>query len=163
MEIRDTEDFDGGLHNVCGYIPDVSQQLLVPRSLKREVFYGDDQPLLTLSLSLLDTNRFEVVGVNLQVPKSGSAISTSFLTKLSIPKIVRETTVEAIPYSSYWTTPPTDYSDDYLAQLYWFEYVTWGAPRLAIMNLTGWSRANTNHHLRRIAKIFDLPLTQTKA
>lgn len=157
MEFRDTEDFDGKLVNVGGYIPEVTQQLLVPKSLNREVFYGEDQPLLVLNLSLLDTKRLEVVGISLQTPENGSPISTSFLTKLSIPKIIRQIAVEAIPYSSYWTDPPSKYSDDYLAQLYWFEYVTWGAPRLAIMNLTGWSRANTNHHLRRISKVFDLP------
>jgi hypothetical protein len=160
MEIRDTEDFDGKLHNVCGYIPLVDHQLLVPRSLKREVFYGKDQPLLTLNLSLLGAERLEVVGINLQAPEDGSAISSSFLTKLSIPKVIRQIAEEAIPHSSYWTTPPPEHSDDYLAQLYWFEYVTWGTPRLAIMNLTGWSRANTNHHLRRISKVFDLPQTK---
>jgi len=160
MEIRDTEEFDGKMQNVGGYIPDVAHQLLVPKSLKREVFYGDDQPLLTLSLSLLDTNRLEVVGMNLQTSEGGTPISTNLLTKMSIPKVIRQIAEEIIPHSSYWTTPPTDYSDDYLAQLYWFEYVTWGAPRLALMNLTGWSRANTNHHLRRIAKTFDLPRTK---
>ena len=160
MEIRDTEEFDGKMQNVGGYIPDVAHQLLVPKSIKREVFYGENQPLLTLSLSLLDTNRFEVVGMNLQTPENGSSISTNFLTKLSIPKVIRQIAVEAIPYSSYWTTPPTEYSDDYLAQLYWFEHVTWGAPRLAIMSFTGWSRANTNYHLRRISKVFDLPRTK---
>lgn len=163
MKIRETDDFDGGLHNVCGYIPLVDYQLLVPKSLKREVFYGEDQPLLTLSLTLSKTNRYEIVDMRLQSEGNAVPISTSFLTKLSLPQVIRQIAVDAIPHSSYWTSPPAELTDDYLAQLYWFEHVTWGTPRMALMDVTGWSRSNTNHHIRRIEKVFELPKEKVNA
>jgi hypothetical protein len=159
MEIFETEDLDGKLKTVPGYyIPLGEQQLLVPERASRYVVYEDVEAKVKVTIALVDS-RFEVV--SLGIGDGSQPVYTRSLTKLSLPKVVREIALRAIPRSDYWTSKSLvsklDITDDYLAQLYWFEYITRGAPREAIMQVTGWSRANANYHIRRISKFIDLP------
>ena len=161
MKIRETEKIDGKLYSVCGYSLEVDHQLLVPKFIEREVVYGEDQPTLTLSLSFVENSRLEIVDMKLSSREGSVPVSTSLLTKLSLPQTIRKIALDAIPNSNYWTTPPTKYTDDYLAQLYWFEHITWGTPRVAIMRVTGWSKPNANYHITKLSKVFNFPTSRS--
>lgn len=156
--IRETYQPDGRLKDVLGYTPFAKHQLLVPAELYREIEYKDPAMTLSVKISLSDEGRYELT--HLEV--SGFApISKKFLVDVPFPEIIRKAAVKAIPNSDYWLNPAfednAEIPDDYLAQLYWFEHLTWGSPRLAIMAVTGWSRANANYHIRRLTKYYDLP------
>lgn len=154
MEIQQTRASNWAKVNICGKVPQVEFQLVVPRKIQSIVTYGVDVPKINIDMSVLKENKYEIT--NLQV--MGAPVSTVFLTKLSLPKIIRKIAEKAIPNSGYWArlqdTAPTD---EYLVQLYWFEHLTWGKPREAIMKATGWSRPNANYHLRRLSKKYLLP------
>jgi hypothetical protein len=160
VEILDSEQFDGRAQNVCGYLPFVDRKLLVPESLTRIVSYGSEFPSLEVDLIFFH-GRYEVK--NLNVLGGKAAVSSHFLTRLALPKLIRQIAVSAIKDSAYWTTDrpsgmidPAEI-DDYLVQLYWFEHLSWGKPRRAVMEHMFWSRSSANYHLRRIAKSYYLP------
>jgi hypothetical protein len=162
IDIRLTETADGPLTLAGPKMPDLKFQLMVPSTLERAVAYSEDEPRVKLKL-LFSGERFEVSEL---VARGGkSFVTTHFLTQLGLPRLIRRITTEAIPNCATWL--PTQGEDgmgiesyDYLAQLYWFEHITWGSPRAAIMKYMGWSRANSNWHIRKIRKEFPLP-TQT--
>lgn len=158
LTINAGADFDGKLKDVCGYTPFSDHQLMMPTKLHRDIEYTDPKMTVSVSLSLSDEGRYEMTRLEV----SGLApISKKFLVDVPFPQIIRKVATEAIPDSQYWLNPPFDkgseIQEDYLVQLYWFEHATWGSPRSAIMELTGWSRANANYHIRRLTKYYDLP------
>jgi len=155
---------DAPMVQVGPLLPEMQKQLSVPARMERRVFYGEDAPALGLALSF-SGQRLEVTEIH--AVATISFITTQFLTQLSLPKVIRQISVDAIPESSNWTTKVRPdvkgvESYDFLAQLYWFEYLTWGSPRNSIMNYMGWSRANTNWHIRKISKEFPLPGPHSK-
>lgn len=156
--IRETYQQDGKLRKTCGYMPLADYQLLAPAEIHREVSYTDPPVTLVISITLSDAGRYELTHLEIS---GGSPISKTFLSNIPFPEIIRKATIKAIPDSGYWLNPSPagvgGFDDDYLVQLYWFEHLTWGAPRSAIMKATGWSRTNANYHIRRLAKSYDLP------
>ena len=159
VDIRTTDRADGPFTLAGPEMPDLKFQLVVPTALEREVLYGQDEPRLTLRL-IFSGERFEVS--QLTAHSETHFVTTQFLTQLGLPRLIRRIGIETIPNTSTWI--PADGEDgmgvesyDYLAQLYWFEHVTWGSPRAAIMRYTGWSRANSNWHIRKIRAKFQLP------
>lgn len=85
-------------------------------------------------------------------------INSTLIQNLEISKVMREICLRSFPQSEIWADrtsqdrgPQLD-SDEFIAQLYWFENATWGKPRLAIMNYMNWSRTNANWHIKRLAK-----------
>jgi hypothetical protein len=165
MIILETEKADGRLVDICGYLPFSLHQLRVPSSASRSVVRTPDVPELSISLVFSEkTGRFEINHLSFfGKGPSGPYVSSKSFTELSLPSIVREIGTEIVPNSDYWLSAPEEVSDDYIVQLYWFEHLLWGKPRSEIMKVTGWSRANTNHHIRRLAKEFDLPGPHSKA
>lgn len=161
--IRETYQPDGKLKKTCGYMPLADYQLLVPSEIHREVLYTNPSMTLLVSITLSDSGRYELT--HLEVSGLAS-ISKKFLVDIPFPEIIRKATIKAIPDNDYWLNPPFSagdaIEDDYLVQLYWFEHLTWGSPRSAIMAVTGWSRANANYHIRRLAKSYDLPGSHAK-
>lgn len=164
VDIQSTHRADGPLTLAGPEMPDLKFQLMVPSALEREVLYGQDEPRLILRL-VFSGERFEIS--QLTVHGETHFVTTQFLTQLALPKLIRRIGTETIPNTSTWI--PTEGEDemgiesyDYLAQLYWFEHVTWGSPRAAIMKYTGWSRANSNWHIRKIRKEFSLPVREGK-
>lgn len=149
---------DGELVLAGPSLPRLRHQLLVPRTLRRTVDYGRELPTVSLTLTF-DGERFEITEL---LARSGGQtfISTQFLTHLSLPKVIAELTRNAIPKSETWAELGNGIGledDEFITQLYWFSHVTWGTPRADIMTYTGWSRANANWHLRRIARAYPLP------
>jgi len=160
VEILDSEEFDGKPQNVCGYLPFADKKLLVPETLMRTVSYGPGSPSIEIDL-LLSNGRYEIENINIVGGKS--PISTLFLTQMALPKVIRQIAISTIKDSAYWTTDrPSGMTDpaeidDYLVQLYWFEYLSWGKPRRAVMEHIGCSRAGASLHVRRLAKSYYLP------
>lgn len=86
-------------------------------------------------------------------------INSSLTQNLEISKVMREVCLTSFPKSEVWADRssqdrgPHIASDEFLAQIYWFENATWGKPRLALMNYMNWSRTNANWHIKRLAKM----------
>jgi hypothetical protein len=153
-----TNEADKELTQVGPLLRNLPHQLTVPKEMVRKVIYGQDAPEVFIRVSFLG-ERLEVT--ELKVVASREPVSTQFLTKLTLPKVLRAIAVESTPHASNWLlagnyeTSLPNY--EFLAQLYWFEYMSWGSPRSRIMEHMGWSRANTNWHLRKIARRCNLP------
>lgn len=132
-------------------------QLSIPETITRLVNY----PALELEVEItchFSGERLEVSKLNIQ--GCGTYIATAALTRLSLPQVIRRIALDAIPNVSHWLNPKPELLDKnlaFLAQIYWLEHASWGAPRTAIMELKSWSRPNTSFHLKNIAKIFELP------
>lgn len=161
-----TQKQDGALLVAGPRMDNLSRQLLVPAKMSRRVSYGEALPTAVLDL-VFTGDRIEIVKI--VVDAGEDYVTTQFLTHLSLPKVIRQVALDSIPDSSHWMTDSSQVgigldSYDYLAQLYWFEHLSWGAPRNAVMRYAGWSRANANWHLRRMAELGLLPArTEGKA
>lgn len=154
---------DGELVLAGPSLPGLRHQLLVPRTLRRTVDYGRELPTVSLTLTF-EGERFEITEL-LARSRNQTFISTQFLTHLSLPKVIAELTRNAIPKSETWAELGNGIGledDEFITQLYWFSHVTWGTPRADVMTYTGWSRANTNWHLRRLSKKYPLPLQESR-
>ncbi len=90
-------------------------------------------------------------------------VASRDLTQLSLPAVTRQAAISAIPNAKFWL-------DDYkkiqfdkasdltlLAQLYWFEHVTWGSPRVAIQEFLGCKRTTANYYIRLVGALTPLP------
>jgi hypothetical protein len=81
---------------------------------------------------------------------------------LALPAVIRAIAIEVVPNAELWAH--LDSSDilkhegqTFLAQVYWFEHISWGSPRGSIMAYMNWSRTNANFHISKIARKFPLP------
>lgn len=99
---------------------------------------------------------------SLSIEKVEAYITTKALTLLALPQVIRALAEDAIPNSQTWSKPrapgdnrPT--SPEFLAQIYWFEHVSWGSPRASIMKYMGWSRTNANFHITKFSKQIAMP------
>jgi len=85
-------------------------------------------------------------------------INSTLTQSLEISKVMREICLTTFPQSEIWADRSSQdlglhlNSDEFLAQIYWFENATWGKPRMALMNYMNWSRTNANWHIKRLAK-----------
>jgi len=158
FSISKTEIKDGPLRKVAPRGFEYPIDIEVPMTMQRRVTYPETGLTITLNL-VCPEERIEIR--TLEIDGGGKFIETQYLTGLSLPKVIRQVAIESVPNSARWVKtkkePDRDTSPKFLAELYWFEHLSWGTPRAAIMEHTGWSRANTNWHLRKIAKDFPLP------
>jgi len=157
--IQKTETPDGPLVTVGPIGAEHSVQIKVPSTIRRKVTYHR-MPLVIVLDVVFSGERLEPSG--LQLLAGDGFITTQSLTGLGLPRIIRAIATREVPDSSHWLPvedhlPDRDASYEYLAQLYWFEFLSWGSPRAAIMAYTGWSRANATLQLRKIAAKFPLP------
>lgn len=148
-------------------LPHVEHQLEFPMGVdgSLEVTFNDSYSSHSVDLSFcLFASRYELISLSIDLDMRGSSglafhsISSTYIANLSIPKAAQVLLLKAIPNSEYWTdlSVKKDLSDEYLAQLYTFHHFTYGNPREAVMQKTGWSRANANYHLRRIKEQYKL-------
>jgi hypothetical protein len=85
------------------------------------------------------------------------------LTQLSLPAVTREAAISAIPNAKFWLDDYKEIQFDkasdltLLAQLYWFEHVTWGSPRVAIQEFLGCKRTTANYYIRLVSALTPLP------
>ena len=151
---------DGDLVAFGPFDPQTGWQLQIPCTLTRKVVY----PALRLEI-LLDCvfsgDRLEIS--KLSIEGLDAYVATRDLTQLALPAVMGEIVATSVPAAERWSAPLAQSNSNrltnagYLAQLYWFHYAGWGAPRAAIMNYMSWSRANANFHIKKIAKLFQLP------
>jgi hypothetical protein len=136
-----------------------ASQLAIPGSLVRRVSY----PALALEVELscaFTGDRLEIV--KMTIVSQQSYIATKDLTQLALPQVIREIVCESVPNSDHWLIQNTNSlnhprSDAFLAQLYWFEHVSWGSPRATLMTFMGWSRPYANTRIKKISKEIKLP------
>jgi hypothetical protein len=143
--------------------PRNDRKLEIPASFERRVKYLKHQ--LELELDCVFTgDRIEIS--KMVITGMGKFVGSRDLTQLSLPQVIRKIALDVIPNSHEWTeeTRSRDIEwgklnsgDGFLAQLYWFEHVSWGAPRSALMKYLGCSRTTANTQIRRIAKQYFLP------
>lgn len=150
-----------------GPVNGVIQPLQVPS----EFHYGltiPDLPEVEIN-GVWDGDRLRVT--KLSISHDGG-LNATHLIKIKLPELVSAVAVDAVPDSDFWTSkelfekfPPQGKLDQYsrIAQLYWFHHLSWGAPRQVIMDFTGWSRNNTNFHLKQVAQLIGLPASRETA
>lgn len=139
--------------------PETGTQQSIPETLTRKVIYPELG--ITAVVSCLFTgDKLEIQSIS--VENSGKFISTKVLTQLALPAVIRAIAIEVVPNAKFWAL--LDASDmlkrdspAFLAQVYWFEHISWGSPRGSIMAYMSWSRTNANFHISKIARNFQLP------
>jgi hypothetical protein len=139
------------------------KHLRIPRTFSRIVDIQDLQFQLQLWCRF-SGDRIEVR--RLCIEADGGEIASRQLLQLGLPAIVREIAFEVIPEASFWTVEGQDavtkWSEmnsqpEFIAQVYWFEHVSWGSPRQEIMRLFGIKRTAANTLLRKLAREISLP------
>jgi hypothetical protein len=159
FSIRGNQSDDGPMVSFGPQDVATASQLAIPGSLTRNVSY----PSLALEVELscvFTGDRLEIV--KLAIASRHSFIATKDLTQLSLPQVIRAIVCESVPNSDSWLPQsPNSFnqsrSEAFLAQLYWFEHVSWGSPRATLMAYTGWSRPYANTRIKMISKDFKLP------
>lgn len=142
------------------------KRLAIPRTFSRIVDIQDLQFQLELWCEF-SGDRIEVR--KLCIEANGGEIASRKLLQLGLPAIVREIAFEVIPDAKFWTVegqePNLDWNSmntqpEFLAQMYWFEHVSWGSPRQEIMRYFGMKRTAANALIRKVSKYIPLPGTR---
>jgi hypothetical protein len=145
----------------------VDQLLLVPRSFQYRVT-ASELPSIEVDV-VFDGDRLQITSLRMSASAGLTAVD---LIKVKLPEIIFQVARHAIPNADYWLKPDGFIdslnssklrSYPLLAQAYWYHHLSWGAPRQYLMDLTGWSRNNTNFHLRQISSLIGLPESRKKA
>lgn len=138
--------------------------LEIPSTLSRRVMYKTG---LVLDLEcVFSGERLEIARMELNQPEN-EYISTKLLTQLGLPAVLNQIFLEASPTTQTMHSIPKkeELSKDQLGkvitQLYWFEFASWGNPRMRVIQYTNWSTNNANTHFRKLAKIYGLPGTHS--
>jgi hypothetical protein len=134
--------------------------LRIPRILRRRLTYSAD---LTVDLFCqFSGERLEISELRVR-SRPGEFLKTSLLTQLGLPVALRQIFLTACPDTDSLSNLPALGELDKLqrdvvvAQIYWFEFASWGNPRKRVTDYTGWSNNNANSHFRRLAKEYGLP------
>lgn len=164
--ISRTENEDGPLRE---FGPE-GGQLAIPSYLERIVHY----PSLGLSATLgleFSGERLEIQRLCVEGSGDGENrfVATKSLTLLALPAVIGEIARDLVPAARRWQVSPGDHNSKMLlapveiAQIYWFEHISWGRPRATVMALTGWSRTNTNFHFKKLEQQLGIRLPRDKA
>lgn len=154
---------DGRLLDVGPLDPGRDFVLQVPERFTREVTLEGEGRQLRLTLRFRG-DKLEIEELCLTDAVKG--ISPRDLLKLSLPKIIKACAETAIPNYLYWTqTIPNHpniesllkHNRMLLAKLYWFEYITWGTPRVTIQELLRCQKTTANYYIRLAAELHKLP------
>jgi hypothetical protein len=103
---------------------------------------------------------------SLSVNSEGQEVTSRALTQLSLPEVIHEATLSAIPDSDKWDLSNkkkrlefglVDSKSLFVAQLYWLEHVSSGTPRAAIMEYLNAPRPTVNQWLREFKKFGYIP------
>jgi hypothetical protein len=132
----------------------------IPSTLNRRVIYKTG---LILDLEcIFSGERLEISRMELAQP-DGQYLSTQLLTQLGLPGILNQIFLGASPATKEMKSLPKreELSKDQLGmvitQLYWFEYASWGNPRMRVIQYTNWSTNKANTYFRKLAKLYGLP------
>lgn len=164
VEISKTKQTDGPLVDFGPNDEKRRYQLSIPRTFTRLAKYVEMDLTAELTCSF-DGNK--IVLHKLALQRDETSVATRDLMKLSLPWVIQQVAKDAIPNSYRWFVGVADLNEKievpreetllYLAQLYWFEYVTWGAPRERIMAVWGISRTTANTWIKQASKLYGLP------
>jgi hypothetical protein len=147
------------------YDHETGTQQSIPSKLTRRVVYPQLEVAAVVEC-IFTGDKIEVQSI--RVENDGKFVSTKVLTQLALPAVIREIAIQEVPNSKFWSQLDKDNprkltGPTFLAQVYWFEHISWGSPRGSIMNYMGWSRTNANFHISKIARNFGLPGSHSKA
>ena len=150
---------DGKAVDFGPFYPETGTQQSIPSSLTRKVVY----PELGVSAMVecvFTGDKLEIQRIS--VENNGKSVSTKVLTQLALPAVIRAIAVEVVPNAKLWAELKSNQEfklegPTFLAQVYWFEHISWGSPRGSIMSYMSWSRTNANFHISKIARHFPLP------
>jgi len=169
FKVSQTDVRDGELVDFGDLNGDNPHRLRIPATFQRVVEYSEP-PLRAVISCVFTGERIEVV--SLEIASTTGFVATKYLTQLALPAVIREIAMDVIPDSHWWTQEFHDGQSSwggdnvtmgFLAQLYWFEHVSWGSPRLRIMEYMGCKRTTANEYIRRAAREFVLPGAHAKA
>jgi hypothetical protein len=145
--------------------PETGLRLSIPTRLSRSVSY----PSLKLEVGLFCAFSGERLEIEKMVIESkGAYVFSRDLTQLALPQVMYQIVSDVVPEARQLAKFADKRNLDrpegagFLATMYWFEHVGWGAPRARIMEYMGWSRANANFHLKKISTTFPLPKTRVQ-
>lgn len=160
FDIHPTDELDGALVNVGPNSGVAFGSLQIPSTFERQVVYKAPSLVLTVKCAF-SGERYEISKMTIE--GRGDFVTSRDLTQLKLPALMRAMALAAIPDSFKWTEEnkaaalEVDANRAFLAQIYWFETVTWGNPRQEIMNWLSVSRTTANEQIRKLAKEFKLP------
>lgn len=153
----------GSLRDVGPEIPFDDFPLRVPTKFSRMVTSVDSDWMIEISIHF-DGRKLQVF--DLQIHAQSTPITPRGLLSLSLPKLVRACAETAIPNSDFWTEHLPRLPDiqnrlrddlSLLAKYYWFEYITWGNPRVEIQELLKCQKTTANYYIRLASKLHTLP------
>lgn len=155
---------DGGLVDFGPFDQGSGSQPSIPSRLTRKVTYPE-LGVIAMVECVFTGDRIEILSISVQ--KNERFVSATVLSQLSIPSVIREIAIQAVPNSQLWALAGEDQerryeSQAFLAQVYWFEHVSWGSPRASIMKYMNWSRTNANFHISKISREVELPGAHSK-
>ena len=127
-------------------------QLRLPELATKTVEYKESGIKVECELKFDGTRLF----VSSTTVSSISGVSTADLTRLKLPKVLREYVYEHNP-ELLDLIKNKDVDKLSLGQLYWAEYVCGGAPRDVVMTQLGVARTTANYHLTKLSKAGHLP------
>lgn len=150
---------DGPLVEFGPTDPNTGLALKMPSHFSRRVHYESLGIVATFGC-IFEGDKIELA--ELHLASDGRYISTKALTQLALPSVISALALEVIPGAAHWTQESLPQSvmrepSNYLAQVYWFEHVSWGGPRARVMALMNWSRTNANFHISKWAKQHPMP------
>lgn len=134
--------------------------LEIPSYFSRAVEYPSFPFSLELTLSF-DGDKVQIT--RLLAESINGHIGSRDLTQLSLPAVTRDAARAAVADSAFWSGAFKDQAEHknsdfhFLAQLYWFEHVTGGSPRLVIQDFLGCKRTTANYYIRLVGSQFALP------
>jgi hypothetical protein len=158
--ILPTEDSLGELVSFGPLTTGTQRMLQIPGRFARTVLYQDLPLKLELNF-VFDGDKVQIR--RLEAEATSEHVTSRDLTQLALPSITRDAALSAVRNADYWIEVQKNVQSDsgldlmFLAQLYWFEHVTWGSPRLAIQNFLGCKRTTANYYIRMIGSKFALP------
>jgi hypothetical protein len=141
------------------YDQETGTQQSIPSRLTRRVVYPELEVAAVVEC-IFTGDKLEIQSLDVQ--SNGKFVSTKVLTQLALPSVIRAIALEVVPNAKLWAELKADkqvkpVDPIFLAQVYWFEHISWGSPRGSIMTYMNWSRTNANFHISKIARNFPLP------
>lgn len=163
LQIEKTATEDGPFVFFGPKDPESKRQLCIPATFERLIWDQDRGLNLVLSCAFQD-NKVAVTRICIS-SLPGEQISSRAIAQLGLPTMIRAVTESVVPDWSFWSlglakqpsVQPQEQNFAYLAQVYWLEHISHGAPRQTLMNALQMPRSTCNVLLRSIKQRFDLP------
>lgn len=137
--------------------------LQIPATFTRLVELRESNRRFQLTIEF-DGTKLRVT--ELLISDHSNSISPRDLLAVSLPKLIRACAEAAIPNSEFWASELSNLPDienrlrddlSLLSKLYWFEYITWGNPRVEIQKLLQCQKTTANYYIRLASRIHSLP------